>query len=75
MLFSLLPGASSRKPEAWTVPHMLRVRIFQVEVVMAHVLETSVPCPGPAGLGCWLWVVAGIQTTGHRIMADQRAGL
>lgn len=52
---------------------MLRVRIFQVEVVMA--LETSVLCPGPAGLGCWPWVVAGIQTTGHRIMADQRAGL
>lgn len=44
---------------------MLRVRIFQVEVVMAHILETSVLCPGPAGLGCWPWVVAGIQTTGH----------
>ena len=53
---------------------MLRVRIFQVEVVMA--LETSVLFPGPAGLGCWPWVVAGTtQTTGHRIMADQRAGL
>lgn len=54
---------------------MLRVRIFQVEVVMANGLETGVFCPELAGLGCWPWAVAGMQTTGHRIMADQRAGL
>ena len=72
-----LPENQKRGPRS----HMLRVRIFQVEVVMAHVLETGVLCPvrrhGPGACRAGLLAVG---SCGHadywaQEMSDRRAGL